>query len=271
MGRAIGGMTGHTQQALRRSLGAAALGTADASGQGLPRGRPAEVAALTQDAYFAMIAGISRSTAHALGNPLTGLSLSLDLLATTPQSETVQRLVERCVRITERLSAFKEDLGALGGSLRAPCTEVAVPALLDAALAPGTLDAVYAASVEIDPAVGPLVCHPGLMSNALGYLVRNVLDAMPDGGRFGLRAQALPDGVRLTVWDEGPGMPPELEPRLFVAPVSTKANGGGMGLLLVAMIVEHIHGGQVVYASGDPCGCQFHLDIPGQPRNAEVA
>ena len=42
----------------------------------------------------------------------------------------------------------------------------------------------------------------------------------------------------------------------------------GLGLLLVAMIVEQIHGGTVLYAPRAPHGCQFHLELPTPSKAA---
>jgi nitrogen-specific signal transduction histidine kinase len=69
-------------------------------------------------------------------------------------------------------------------------------------------------------------------------------------------------GTRLTFWDEGPGLPPDVENSLFHEPVASRKHGGGFGLLLVAMIVAHIHGGDIAYEANLPRGCQFHLDFP---------
>lgn len=233
-------------------------------------GRAAGGTAVSRRDYYEIIAGISRFTAHTLGNPLTGMGLTLDLLAGMVKQEDQQRLLSRCQRLNERLSVFKENLGALGGSLKGQQAPTALRPLLQQVLEGQRLGSAYQTPIEIGNDVGDaLVCHPGLLMDALTYLLRNASDIIPDGGTIGIRVGHHAGMVRITVWDDGPGASPELAARFFNAPVSSKAHGLGLGLLLVAMIVEHIHGGRVSYAPNRPHGALFHLDFPNTTGSRE--
>jgi signal transduction histidine kinase len=211
---------------------------------------------------FQLIEGISRFTAHALGNPLTGLSLSLELLAGAKLPEGQQRLVDRCMRVTERLTAYKENLGALGGSFKSRRESVSAEQFFRAAIEAQSLSEVYNVSLEVARDVAAFQCFPPLLNDALGYLFRNATDAMPDGGSLGIKVARVDGYVRLTFWDKGPGMPEGLEEHLWRMPTPSRKHGGGFGLLLVGMIVAHIHKGRVAHAANQPNGCQFHLDLP---------
>ena len=226
-----------------------------------------------RDDYFDMIAGISRFTAHALGNPLTGLGLTLDLLASANTPSTAQRLVDRCQRINERLSEFKENLGALGGGLlRHGLGRVALVPLIKAAMDAAHLSGSYDTPIDTpDGQEVDIVCHAGLIASAIGYLLRNASDALPDTGTIGARLRVHGDMLRVTIFDSGPGVPAELVPKLFAAPFTTKEHGGGMGLLLVAMIVERIHGGRLSFSPNAPHGAQFHLDLPTHGKVAAIS
>ena len=105
---------------------------------------------------------------------------------------------------------------------------------------------------------------PSFARRASSTSLRNATDACQSGGTLGLRLAPHDNALRLTVWDDGPGLSPSVAAALWHEPVSTKKHGGGMGLLLVAMIVEHIHGGRVGHTARDPHGCCFHLDLPTQ-------
>lgn len=211
--------------------------------------------------FFEVISQVSRFTAHALGNPLAGLSLTVELLGSNPQSNSAPRFIDRSQRIIERLTEFKENLGALG--LEAvELAEVPAETWLKQVIDAQNLDPAYKLQLQVAPSVAVLRCHPGLLANALGYLLRNITDAMPDGGDVGVEVEDTGSGVRLVVWDSGPGMPDHLVPDLFHVPVSTRKHGGGMGLMLVAMTVSQLHGGTVRYESRSPHGSRFIMDLP---------
>jgi signal transduction histidine kinase len=100
-----------------------------------------------------------------------------------------------------------------------------------------------------------------LLALALRLLLRNAAQILPDGAALGVRTSLRSGAIRLTVWDAGPGVPPELRPLLFSRPFSTKG-GEGVGLLLVRLILESTHHGRVAFAPNSPRGSQFHLDLP---------
>ncbi|MGE0439617.1 MAG: ATP-binding protein [Gemmatimonadales bacterium] len=92
-------------------------------------------------------------------------------------------------------------------------------------------------------------------------LVLNAADAMPSGGRIGID---MPPGdeVRLTVADEGPGVPDDLKERVFEAFFTTKGTRGtGLGLSLCRSIVER-HAGRIWVEDGQPRGARFVLALP---------
>lgn len=235
--------------------------------------------------YFGAVSGIARFLSHSMGNPLAGLSLTLELLAASPLAEPQMRLVERCLRVSERLSGIKENLGALGGSCAGGAmTQVDCAEICHAVVASQRLADPYEVHIEALPGAQTIVAHPGLLSDAIGYLLRNSTDASPLGGRIGVRIRPISDigdsaGVRFTVWDTGPGMPQAFLDRLFVEPVTNKQHAGGTGLMLVAMIVQGVHQGRVsleLFGGPGPdgddivadstvvTGCRFHLDLPAR-------
>lgn len=65
----------------------------------------------------------------------------------------------------------------------------------------------------------------------------------------------------LEVQDEGSGIPPELEPKVFAPFFSTKRDGNGIGLGLVAAVVER-HGGKLLLHSERGKGSRFTLRLP---------
>jgi signal transduction histidine kinase/putative methionine-R-sulfoxide reductase with GAF domain len=105
----------------------------------------------------------------------------------------------------------------------------------------------------------------GRVARAIHNLARNAIEAMADrGGRLTISARMQGMDLEIRVSDTGPGVPEEIEGRLFQSFVTARKQGGtGLGLAIVKKIVDE-HGGTVeVESSG--MGATFTLRLP-QPE-----
>jgi CheY-like chemotaxis protein/anti-sigma regulatory factor (Ser/Thr protein kinase) len=103
---------------------------------------------------------------------------------------------------------------------------------------------------------------PQSLREALTNLVFNAVDALPNGGIIRLTARRNPDGVQVSVADNGTGMTPEVQARIFEPFFTTKGeHGTGLGLPSVFGIVES-HGGSVAVESRPGAGTTFVLTFP---------
>jgi signal transduction histidine kinase len=102
----------------------------------------------------------------------------------------------------------------------------------------------------------------GRMARAIHNLARNAIEAMAErGGKLGIDARLVENDLVVAVSDTGPGIPKEIEGRLFQSFVTAgKKDGTGLGLAIVKKIVEE-HGGTVTVRSS-PEGSTFELRIP---------
>ncbi|MBC7234675.1 MAG: PAS domain S-box protein [Chloroflexi bacterium] len=120
--------------------------------------------------------------------------------------------------------------------------------------------------IEIAVDVGPL---PPLrvvsdeIRQVLLNLLRNAIDAMPQGGMLRISATSTtnPPGVKLAIADTGIGIPAEALPRIFDLFYSTKEEGLGMGLYISRQIVQQ-HGGYIDVESEPGQGTTFRLWFP---------
>jgi signal transduction histidine kinase len=100
------------------------------------------------------------------------------------------------------------------------------------------------------------------LRRALGNLVLNAMDAMPEGGALSISTRRQDDGVRLSVTDTGQGLTEEECARLFTPYYTTKHHGTGLGLAIVQSVVSDHHG-KISVASEPGHGVTFIIDLPG--------
>ncbi len=103
------------------------------------------------------------------------------------------------------------------------------------------------------------------LCQVLASLVRNGVEAMPEGGNVRVRLRQSGDELTITVQDEGPGIVGWLEPLLFQPFLTTKENMLHSGLgLASARAVARQHGGELTYLPPKPgqAGATFCLRLP---------
>jgi signal transduction histidine kinase len=101
-------------------------------------------------------------------------------------------------------------------------------------------------------------------------LVLNALEVMPYGGRLTVTTErtAEPEGVRVSLSDSGPGIPPEAQKHLFEPFQTTKKEGLGLGLYVSRRIVRH-HGGELSVKSEPGEGSTFVIWLPKDREEKE--
>jgi signal transduction histidine kinase len=227
-----------------------------------------EALALKEREHLGEMGDVARGMAHALRNPLHAVGLSVDELATRlpgdPDAALVAAVARRQIAGVDGTIRSFLALAAGGGTeeevdVRSLAEEVALAALQDAR---GRVRISVTAG-EARPSV--LAVAPELKA-ALHALVVNAVEASPDGAEVTVRVESL-DGARarVTVEDEGPGLPHEVRDRLFTPHVTTKPSGSGMGLFLAHRIATTRYGGRLAVEGRAPRGTRAVLEVG--PRN----
>jgi two-component system sensor histidine kinase HydH len=116
--------------------------------------------------------------------------------------------------------------------------------------------------LEEEPGLPPLSADETLLQLALENLVRNAVQASPPGGTVRVAVGRAPEGVLLTVEDEGPGVSPADAARIFEPFFTKRGTGTGLGLAVVRRVVL-AHGGTVsVGPRPGGGGTRFELRLP---------
>jgi signal transduction histidine kinase len=113
--------------------------------------------------------------------------------------------------------------------------------------------------------LGQVAFHPSTLRRAVLNLVRNAVEAMPQGGTVTLEAQATATHVHLRVQDTGVGIPTERLGQIFEPLYTTKPGGTGLGLYIVQEIVA-AHGGEVTVQSTEGQGTTCTITLPRSPE-----
>jgi two-component system sensor histidine kinase AtoS len=214
----------------------------------------------TLTALGEMAAGI----AHELRNPLTAIEGFAHLLAQAlpPDSRECAEHARRIRQGVRKADAIIQNLLCFARPERFRPRRARLAALLlelRAAFAEAAGARVHVSAPE--PPDLTVACDLALLERVLVNLIENARQAAGPAGHVVVRARREDGEIVLAVEDDGPGIAPELKPRLFRPFVTGRAEGTGLGLFLVHRIVE-LHRGRVE-ASDRPCGgATFTVRLP---------
>lgn len=215
--------------------------------------------------------------AHELRSPLTALSLQAERLAEAEMSEDARKRLATLRQGIERGRNLLEQLLALARAQAAP---TAPPA-------PISVQQVYRRVLED---LMPLAEAKGIdigvveaedmhiqatevdLTTIVKNLVDNAIRYTPPGGRIDLWVRQAPDGIALTVEDNGPGLAEAERLRVldaFYRVLGTEETGSGLGLSIVKTLVERM-GGRIALTNAErsPTGLAVHIHFPATGQDA---
>jgi GAF domain-containing protein len=125
--------------------------------------------------------------------------------------------------------------------------------------------------VDVDERLGEYVGDERKIKQILLNLLSNAVKFTPEGGRIGIAAKKIDDGVEISVTDTGVGIAPEDQARIFEefrqvgSDYAHKTEGTGLGLTLAKKFVE-LHGGRIWVESEVGKGSTFIFTLPMNPQ-----
>lgn len=207
--------------------------------------------------------------AHQLRNPLGAIQ----------NAATVVRRVEREAQRQQALDIIQEEVGRADLTIRALLDyarvrppdrcELVLGELIQAALEAQPIPSSVAVAVEQEGEIVAAI-DPLQLQTALGNILQNTVEAMPNGGRLSVASRRNGAKVLITVQDDGPGVDEGIRDNLFDPLVTTKPEGSGLGLSTARNVIEN-HGGTLRYAPAPGGGARFTVELPDEPSETNAA
>ena len=182
------------------------------------------------------LAGLGRlasGLAHEINTPLTGISSFAQMLGElTPEGDPRADLVNKLVDQSFRVSRIVSNLRAMVRESTDSRTVLELPGVVSRAAKDAARSLGAEAVLDVEECSDRIMVWASItpLELAVGNLVRNAVEASPDGAM--VRVAVLADGewAEIQVDDCGPGVPEEIVDRVFEPFFSTKTDRGGTGL-----------------------------------------
>jgi signal transduction histidine kinase len=203
---------------------------------------------------------------HDIRNPISVLrSLAEMMLLRAEDRSRVERNARKIIVEADRLNQLASELLDYSrGEIRLNPTIVQLESFFRR-LAEAFEERFQARNIELELDLqfrGPVIMDENRMLRVMLNLADNAWKAMPRGGRFSIRVWKVDSTMKVEVGDNGVGMSPEVQARIFEPFYSSYEQGGtGLGMSIVKSIVE-AHHGAVSFRSAPGQGTTFLISLP---------
>jgi len=221
---------------------------------------------------------LSAIMAHEIGSPLQVLEgRARALLKHAEDATATRRTVEMLLEQTTRITGIVEQMLAITRRRPAQRARVDAEPLLRRVASLVEIEARRrAVAVEVlRTGETSVLVDPDQLQQVILNLLRNALDAAPNGSTIRLSIGRQGEWLELLVEDEGPGVSEATRPHIFEPFFTTKSDrgGSGLGLSVVKSIVQQHEGGVELLArqvNGRPApGCCARVCLPCPPREVQ--
>jgi signal transduction histidine kinase len=223
---------------------------------------------VVQSEKMGAIGKLAGHIAHELNNPLTGLrSLSQVLIQETTPGEALHSDLIEIEKASLRSQRIIKNLLEFSHSESQPQSLVTVDEIVEKTL-PLLKTALrsHRFQLKLQSKEALVEVEPHLLQQVVFNLVNNACQAMKEPGTLSISTQVAngnPRTVELKIGDTGPGIPPDIQDKIFEAFFTTKKEGigTGLGLSLSKSVIERF-GGKIHFDSSPATGTTFFINLP---------
>jgi PAS domain S-box-containing protein len=224
---------------------------------------------------LAALGELSAGIAHEFKNSLATISGYAQMIRAETSGDAADN-AQRILQQTRALAHVVTEFLKFARPQELANEEVTLQALIERAVSE-LRDSLPGVEIQSDGQFECVSGDEGLLLQAVLNLVRNAAEAAgerPSGAQVLVRGAIERTGgrtvQRLTISDNGSGIPPANLSKIFAPFFTTKANGTGLGLAIVQKIIIQ-HGGSVEARNGPEGGAEFSICLPmSRHRSAEV-
>jgi two-component system sensor histidine kinase HydH len=199
---------------------------------------------LSRQENLARMGEMGAMLAHEIRNPLSGIKGFAQLIEKKPDDPRTRDSAQRIIIETLRLEDLTTDLLALARSDEFPVTLIQAADFIQQTIA------LARPEVEHSKITIAVECTQDLefrgnrdrLTQVVLNILRNGLQAMPDGGTLSITAMPSGSFISITVTDSGHGINPDDMKKVYEPFFTTKARGTGLGLALCKKIIEEHNG-----------------------------
>jgi signal transduction histidine kinase len=217
--------------------------------------------------------------AHEVRNPINNISTGLQVMAMNlPQEDPQQNSINRMLQDCERLAELIRSVLAFSKPMEYEMESLDLGALLSRLLdrlRPRIANQRIQFELQVEPGCPHISGNLRALEQVFTNLTTNAIQAMEeDGGVLSLKVQSISSNesipyVEVCITDTGPGIPKELQDRIFQPFFTTKQNGTGLGLSIAKRILL-AHKGNILLSSF-PGGTVFRVHLPAfEPEKREI-
>ncbi len=217
---------------------------------------------------LAALGTLSAGIAHEINNPIGIITSRVEVMLLEAEGgelpaelrkdlDVILRHARRVASITQGLLSFARQSSGARGPVNLNQVVEEILQLVGKDMSRARVEV----ATKLEEGLPDIVADANAIGQVLLNLLTNAQRAMPDGGEIVIETSRLAGAVRVTIHDNGTGIPPEILPRIFDPFFTTKPDGTGLGLAISHGIV-HDHHGTIDVRSEPGRGATFTLTFP---------
>jgi PAS domain S-box-containing protein len=213
--------------------------------------------------------------AHEVRNPINNISTGLELMAMNlPEDDSQQGLLQRLQQDCDRLAELMKSVLTFARPADTNLQPVQLPELVQKLidrLAPRLEKAHVRQHLQVEGNIPVVMADYRALEQALNNIIQNAITAMGEaGGQLNLKIRYIKPTrgkssvetriVEISIADTGPGIPKEIQERIFQPFFTTSSSGNGLGLAITRRIINAHKG--TIHLESFPGGTVFFIRLP---------